>query len=245
MLAEGIHTLAVSQLDQAGNESPRAGQVMVTIDITRPATPLAPVLAAASDTGASSTDGITRDNTPTFNGSGANPDSVIKLYANEKLVGSTVSNGQGEWSITASTLLDGTYSISAKQFDLAGNGSSYSTSATVTIDTVGPTVASNANGPLAGDFSIHFSEAIAFTADTSMRVLNALGSEVANFVYGSPSRWEIANDTSGVASVLTFHSALPGSFHMQLVPGTLHDLAGNAAVIGTPDFPFEIPVLSH
>jgi hypothetical protein len=242
-LGDGTHTLTVSQIDQAGNESPRAGQVSVTVDTARPAAPPAPVLAASSDTGASNTDGITMDNTPTFNGSGADANSVVKLYANEILIGSTVSNDRGEWSITASTLQDGTYSVSVKQLDLAGNASSYSNSKTITVDTVAPTVTGNANGPLAGDFSIYFSETIAFTPDTSMRVLTLLGVEVAKFSYGVASGWEIANNTSGVASVLEYHAALPGSYHMEL--GTVRDLAGNAAVIGTPDFPFEIRVPSQ
>jgi hypothetical protein len=132
-----------------------------------------------------------------------------------------------------------------EQVDLAGNASSRSSTAAITIDTVAPTVTGVANGPLARDFSIYFSEAIAFGPDTSMRVLNMLGIEVDRFVHGLPSAWEIANDASGVASVLEFHAALPGSYHMVLVPGTLHDLAGNAAVIGTPDIPFDIRLLSQ
>jgi hypothetical protein len=244
-LGDGTHALTVSQVDQAGNESPHAAQVTVTVDTARPAALAAPVLALASDTGISAIDGITRDVTPTFNGSGAEPGSVINLYANNTLVGSAASNDQGEWSITASTLLDGSYSVAVEQVDLAGNASSRSSTAAITIDTVAPTVTGVANGPLARDFSIYFSEAIAFGPDTSMRVLNVLGIEVDRFVHGLPSAWEIANDASGVASVLEFHAALPGSYHMVLVPGTLHDLAGNAAVIGTPDIPFDIRLLSQ
>ena len=52
--------------DQAGNISEESVELTVTIDTTAPATPTALGLTAESDSGASSSDGITQNTSPTI-----------------------------------------------------------------------------------------------------------------------------------------------------------------------------------
>ncbi len=58
-LADGAHTVAVTQTDAAGNVSPTTSLSFV-LDRTAPS---APSLVLGSDTGASASDGVTRDAT--------------------------------------------------------------------------------------------------------------------------------------------------------------------------------------
>lgn len=102
-------------------------------------TPPTVTLDAASDTGASSTDAITKDNTPTFTGT-ARANSTVQIFADGSTsLGTTTANGSGSWSFTPSTSLsDATHSITAKAKDAAGNTSPASTILSITIDTAAP-----------------------------------------------------------------------------------------------------------
>jgi hypothetical protein len=94
----------------------------VNIDLTAPNAPAgAPNLADASDSNVN-TDNITSDNTPTFTGTGTAGETVT-IYANGNPVGSATVDGNGDWSVTTSTLADGSYSVTARFTDLAGNQS--------------------------------------------------------------------------------------------------------------------------
>ena len=67
---------------------------MVTVD-TAAAAPSAPDLVAASDSGASSTDNLTNDTTPTVSGSGAEAGATVTLYdTNGTTVLGTVHGGR-------------------------------------------------------------------------------------------------------------------------------------------------------
>ena len=101
------------------------------------AAPSTPDMTAASDSGSSSTDNITNSKTPTFTGT-AVANATVKLFAGNTQIGSqTLTGGATSWSITASTLADGTYSVSATATS-AGSTSSASGTLSVTIDTVAP-----------------------------------------------------------------------------------------------------------
>ncbi|MEJ6024390.1 Ig-like domain-containing protein, partial [Ramlibacter sp. PS4R-6] len=107
-LGEGSHTLTAKQTDVAGNTSVASTGLAVTIDTTAPAAPSAPDLTAGTDSGSSSTDNITNDNTPTFTGT-AEANSSVTLYDTDgtTVVGTGTADGSGNWSITVSTLGDG------------------------------------------------------------------------------------------------------------------------------------------
>jgi hypothetical protein len=115
------------------------------VDIVPPAAPSTPDLTAGSDSGTSSTDNITNDDTPTFTGTGENG-ATVTLFEDLNSNG-TVDTGEsrgtgtvanGTWTITSSTLADGNHMFKAIQTDVAGNTSSASSALTVTIDTSAP-----------------------------------------------------------------------------------------------------------
>src|ERR671925_486386 len=92
--------------------------------------------------GSSSTDNITNDDTPTFNGT-AEANSTVELFRGGTVsLGTTTANGSGQWTRTVAALVDGTYSITARATDAAGNTSAASSALSITIDTTAPTVSS-------------------------------------------------------------------------------------------------------
>lgn len=109
----------------------------IIIDTTAPNAPLNLVLTAATDTGLSNADNITNNNTPTFTGT-VEANANVKLYSGATEVGSGTTDGSGNWSVTINELTDGDHTITAKAFDLAGNGSVASTTLSITIDTIAP-----------------------------------------------------------------------------------------------------------
>jgi hypothetical protein len=138
-LGAGAHQLTVKATDAAGNVSSASSALIATIDTTAPTTPAAPTLATASDTGISSSDGITTANTPVFSGTTEGL-AIINLYdtGGETLIGTTTADALGAWSVTASTLTAGAHNITVKATDVAGNVSSASSAAAVIIDTTAP-----------------------------------------------------------------------------------------------------------
>ncbi|WP_233053614.1 Ig-like domain-containing protein, partial [Motilimonas cestriensis] len=113
-------------------------------DNVAPNAPSTPDLDAASDTGSSNTDNITKDTTLTLSGT-AESGSTVTLYSDQvnggaTSIGSGTATG-GNWQITTSALSAGTHAISAKATDGSSNVSSSSSSLSVTIDTTTPSVA--------------------------------------------------------------------------------------------------------
>ncbi|MDQ2911095.1 MAG: Ig-like domain-containing protein, partial [Actinomycetota bacterium] len=134
-LGDGTHAIAVDAKDLAGNSSTVSPTLNITIDTVAPGTPAVPALDAASDSGASSSDGITNDSTPTFTGN-AEPNAAMKVFDGTALKGTASADGAGSYSVTSSLLADGVHSMSTSASDLAGNESARSGPRSVTIDTV-------------------------------------------------------------------------------------------------------------
>jgi DNA-binding transcriptional regulator YdaS (Cro superfamily) len=137
-VAEGTYSYTTTATDAAGNTSAAAGPLSVTIDVTPPAVS-PPDLNAGSDSGSSSTDNLTKDTTPTFDGT-AEADSTVELFRGVASVGTTTATG-GVWTITEpGAVADNTYSYTTKATDAAGNTSAASAPLSVTIDTGAPAV---------------------------------------------------------------------------------------------------------
>lgn len=135
VLAEGQHVLTAIATDKAGNVSATSAALTITVDTTAPAQPPVPILAAASDTGPSATDGITRDTTPTLSGT-AEAGAMISLFdgAAPVPIATTTASPAGTWTITTVALVEGTHPLFITATDLAGNVSVASAARQVTID---------------------------------------------------------------------------------------------------------------
>ncbi|MCB1733939.1 MAG: DUF4347 domain-containing protein [Gammaproteobacteria bacterium] len=107
------------------------------VDTTAPAQPGgAADLDAGSDTGTSSTDNRTKDNTPTLTGAGGGVDGeTVTIYVDNVAVGTTTVSGNA-WSFTPSTpIADGSHNVTFSLTDLAGNESTKSAPLAIVIDT--------------------------------------------------------------------------------------------------------------
>jgi Ca2+-binding RTX toxin-like protein len=128
-------------------------------------------LTAGSDSGASSTDGVTNDDTPTVTGT-AEAGVTVTLYDTDgvTVLGSDVADGAGDWEITALALSEGVHSLTAKATD-GPDVSSASTALAVTIDSTAPTATivladSSLQGGESTQVTVTFSEAVTgFTRD--------------------------------------------------------------------------------
>jgi len=120
-------------------------------DITPPPVPTVD-LVAASDTGSSDTDDLTRDDTPTFSGI-AEAGAKVELFLDGTAAGTATADGTGAWSITTGVLGQDTYTVTARATDAAGNVSALSTGFDVTIDTATavPTMTLAVDTPPIGD----------------------------------------------------------------------------------------------
>lgn len=98
------------------------------------AAPSPPDLVAASDSGASASDNVTSDTTPTFVGS-APAGSTVRLDVDDNGFddGLVVATRGGEWSITPGPLRYGTYRVRAQATSPTGDRSPPSPALVVTI----------------------------------------------------------------------------------------------------------------
>ena len=153
-LSEGTIAISGTVDDTAGNTSTAATQSF-TYDITGPTiTTGIPNLAAADDTGSSSTDNITKNTTNlsfsgTLSGAAATGD-IVQLYSGtNKISGATDSSFTGansrNWAIHIS-LAAGSHSIKAVVVDTAGNEGTQSSGLSVTVDTTAPTITTTIAG---------------------------------------------------------------------------------------------------
>ena len=169
-LSQGTHNnINATATDAAGNVSGLSAGLQVTIDTTA-LPPGTPDLQAASDTGPSNTDNVTKVTTPTFSGTGVEANSTVTLFDGATQIGSAKADGSGIWNITSSTLGQGTHSITATQTDLAGNVSAASSALSVTIDTTAPTVSTVTASPPTADLGAGKSVTLNFVLSEAVTV---------------------------------------------------------------------------
>lgn len=132
-MSDGDHVISFFIVDRAGNVS-KTKQYLLTIDTTPPDAP--EILQASDDFGAST--GILRpgettdDKTPTLKGS-AEPNSTVKIYAGDKLVGETTADRNGLWQVEVE-LDNGTHELRAEAIDKVNRVSDKSAPFTLTIN---------------------------------------------------------------------------------------------------------------
>lgn len=142
------------------NVSP--GFFTVTMSAGAPPAPSGLALAAASDSGASNSDRITNDTTPTITGNAQASSTVALTSSISGAMGSGTATGGGTFSVTGSTIAQGNHNITATATN--GSGTSPASSAlAITVDTAGPTVSSSnpSNAGVAGaitEITINYNE---------------------------------------------------------------------------------------
>ncbi|GAB3427317.1 Ig-like domain-containing protein [Massilia solisilvae] len=117
-LADGSHALSVKETDAAGNVSAASAPLNLVIDTTAPAAPAAPTLTAASDSDTRG-DGVT-EYLPVFEGS-ALANARVELFDGATRIGAATADASGKWTIAPVSMQLGTHSVTARQYDAAGN----------------------------------------------------------------------------------------------------------------------------
>ncbi|TLU61264.1 BapA prefix-like domain-containing protein [Enterobacter sp. MF024] len=140
-LGDGEHTLTVTTTDAAGNVSPPTGGFVINVDATAPVAPA--IVSIVDDTGSVQgpvlSGAPTNDTRPTLNGT-AEAGAIVRIYDGDTLVGETIANGEGQWTLTqtTTTLTDGVHNFTATATDPAGNISPASPVTSITVDTIAP-----------------------------------------------------------------------------------------------------------
>ncbi|MCK4628824.1 MAG: hypothetical protein KAT56_07450, partial [Sedimentisphaerales bacterium] len=135
-LSEGGNTVDIIYIDEAGNTSSDSANLTVTLD-TKLATPSAPDLRSASDTGGNA-DNVTSDNAAWFDGY-AERGAAVQIFVGAIGEGTdTADAATGAWSIQLDNgdLAAGANDITITATDTAGNSQS-SAALVVTYDAVG------------------------------------------------------------------------------------------------------------
>src|SRR4029078_8916041 len=120
--------------DAAGNIGPPSAAYGMIIDITAPVV----TVGLANDTGSSSSDTLTSDDTLTGS---ASANAVVTLTEGANTLGTASADGTGHWTFTPSGLANGSHTIVATETDAAGNTGSASLS--FVLDTANPSVVVN------------------------------------------------------------------------------------------------------
>jgi hypothetical protein len=143
-LPQGALSVSVRQTLDQTVYSPATALTLSKDTIAPSATTTPPQLQAASDTGVSSTDGLTRDTTPTYRGVASAASTPIALLIDGAIVRSATSGATGEWSATAPTVAGGPHLVAAASSDACGNLGPASAAASLTIDAIAPALSVDA-----------------------------------------------------------------------------------------------------
>ncbi|TWU34943.1 Dockerin type I repeat protein [Novipirellula artificiosorum] len=182
-------------------------------------------LAASSDSGDSSTDKITNDNTPTLIGVAPVGSTVEVVSSLVGSLGTTLAASDGTWSLTSGVVLsDGVHELTS-----TADGSSVSLPQSVTIDTLGPTVSIEQSVTQADPttssliaFDVLFSESTTTFSSGDVSIAGSAGATTA-VVSG--------NGVSYTASVSGMTSS--GTVIASVSAGVASDIAGNPSLAST------------
>ncbi|MGJ7582286.1 Ig-like domain-containing protein, partial [Variovorax sp. RHLX14] len=140
-LAPGAHSFTATVSDPAGNISPVTTPIDFTVDLTVPTIAVNQVKDdIGTIIGTLRAGDVTDDNKPTVTGT-ATPGAVVKLYLDgtTTVIGTTVVDGTGQWSITPTTLLvDGKHDLTVTVTTVATGENPPTAPFSLTVDTTPP-----------------------------------------------------------------------------------------------------------
>lgn len=206
--------------------------------------PLAGGLDPASDTGASNSDGITSNGALTFTGT-ADRLSTVTVYSQPTdggpltAIGTTTSDGNGNWRLTTNTLAQGFYQIYAQATDDAGRPGSeltplFNSNAPLIVDTTGPQVLSTTYDARQRLFRVRFGEGQSGLNEAGLLnpahyVLNGPN----NRAFAASSVTQVAGDPSTV--LVRFRSIPAGRAVLLINSAGVSDRAGNFLAKNNPN----------
>ncbi|TNI33940.1 retention module-containing protein [Aeromonas veronii] len=220
-LVDGPLQIVANTQDQAGNNASDTGQTLLDIITT-----ITLDLADESDTGASQTDDLTRDNTPLLQGKGE-PGATVTLSLGGSVLTVLTVDAAGNWQYQLpQTLADGQYQFQVNSVDIAGNRASdtlvinVDTQAFIDIDDLDTAALfGNSSATLSGSTSnVEAGQSVTITlVDSNGQPLLTTSAQV-----GADGRWQVSGlDLSGINQ----------SFEVR---ASVTDLAGNSASDGAP-----------
>ncbi len=129
--------LTAEAVDLAGNRSEKSDVFVLTPDFTAPVKPV--ITGISDDTGASDTDGVTKDKNITISGT-AEPNVGIEVFTQYGPISGTRADANGNWllDISGITLIELKVSLTAIAVDIAGNRSERSDEFMLTPDFTPP-----------------------------------------------------------------------------------------------------------
>ncbi|WP_421157751.1 retention module-containing protein [Aeromonas dhakensis] len=220
-LVDGPLIIQADTQDAAGNRASDLGQTLLDTITT-----ITLDLADESDTGASQTDDLTRDNTPLLQGKGE-PGATVTLSLGGKVLATLTVDGNGNWQYQLpDALADGAHYFRVDSVDIAGNRTSdtltieVDTQATIDIDDLdAATLFGNNNATLSGTTAnVETGQSVTITLVGS----NGQALLTTSALVGADGRWQVSDlDLSGVTQ----------SFEVR---ASVTDLAGNSALDGAP-----------
>ena len=220
-LVDGPLQIVANTQDQAGNNASDTGQTLLDTITT-----ITLDLADESDTGASQTDDLTRDNTPLLQGKGE-PGATVTLSLGGSVLTVLTVDAAGNWQYQLpQTLADGQYQFQVNSVDIAGNRASdtlvinVDTQAFIDIDDLDTTALfGNSSATLSGSTSnVEAGQSVIITLVDS----NGQPLLTTSALVGADGRWQVSGlDLSGINQ----------SFEVR---ASVTDLAGNSASDGAP-----------
>jgi len=186
----------------------------------------------ASDTGWSSTDGVTSKDTLTGT---ADPNASVTIALGGTVLGTATANASGAWSFTPTGLADGPYTITASETN--ATGLTGSASLNFTLDTSVPAVTSHivsGAGIVAGGGLLTAGEMAVFTLTMSEAVMVSGGTPALTLNDGGTAVYDAAHSTS-TALVFDYTVAAGQYANALSVTGinlngaAVTEVAGNAA----------------
>jgi hypothetical protein len=247
-LVEGLYEVRAFATDFAGNTN-RSATSSFTIDVTLPERPTGVGLTAATDTGASNTDGITNAVTQAITGVAEAYSSVALFDGNAAITGATatvtpatVGATTGTFTI-ATALATGTHSITATATDRAGNASNPSTPATVVVvDRTAPTTGAFALR-VADDGGSSASDGILNVATPTFTVTGpsdsgytgaGIASVKVETSVDNGGTWTARGTSANTSSPYTIEAAGLTENIEYRVRAAIMDVAGNVATVDLP-----------
>jgi PKD repeat protein len=228
-IPEGSFAFRATATDAAGNTSGVTSSLIVVFDRTAPVAPGAPDLQAASDTGSSSTDDLTKQSQPAFSGTAISANRVTLSSNISGTLGSVIA-GSGAWNITATApLIEGAHVLSAVQRDVAGNTSVASSTLSITVDTTAPSAPGTPDLDVSNDSGQSSSDNVTTATAYSLNGSKDANTFVNLYLNGSP-----LGATSATAGTTWSFAANTNFEGVQSFNAESVDIAGNVSATSSP-----------